>query len=143
MNDLQTKRRNLKIYSIVFLILAAVDVAQLVLNLAVDDTPVDLSNSLVRTVLIVMIAFAAVVALAKAFLGIQGMRQAKGTAVGRAHLTISMIALVLSVIGALLVILAAIQEANLWEIVTNIWDSLISIWLLVSYRKAAKALLNA
>lgn len=143
MKDLQTKRRNLKIYSIVFLILAAVDVAQLVLNLVVDDTLVDMSNSLERTVLIVMIVFAVIVALAKAFLGIQGMRQSKGAAVGRAHLTISMIALVLSVITALLVILASIQTADLWEAVSNICDSLISIWLLVDYRKEAKALLDA
>ena len=103
---MELKKRNLKIYSLLFLVLAIVGVVQLVLaylqgdfNVSAIAQQTGASEQLALIVVIATLAFIAIVILLEAYVAVKGVKQANGTGKGASHITISKIMMVFIIIS--------------------------------------------
>lgn len=141
----ETNQSALFAFSVLFLILAAVSLINLIVPLVNGELSVAYmmqltgsAENIVRIVLIVTIALAVLSILALTYMGIMGLRQSKGLHTGSAHIVIATIILVFLVIALILEAISFFTSpVKDW---IGFFTSLSSVVVTVIYIRAAKAL---
>lgn len=117
MQEREQERKNLRIFSILFLILAAADVVNLIATFALGDWSVsaitqraETTAGLARTSIIVVVTVVALEVLVLLYLGLMGLRQCNGKPVASTHITIAKVALVFLVLALILVAISFFSD---------------------------------
>lgn len=142
-----TPERTLKIYSSVLLVLAAIDIFNLIIGWLAGDFNTSAimgasgaSKTAALAVVLLVVGIAAVVIIMKLYMGFKGISRAKGTGSGRGHITVGKISLFFSVL--LFVIYAISLFTNMKSAGFSGWldmcTPLASCLIAYGYLKAAK-----
>lgn len=135
---MEKAKKNLKIWSVLYIILAIVDAVSIVgAYLSGDLNVSDVSENMQTAVLIIVIGLAVIMALSKLFLGIQGYRQADGKTKGTGHITFAKVVLVLSIITFVATIPGIINEYS-YKKISDLCLNLFSLVVVFDYIKQAK-----
>lgn len=135
---MEKAKKNLKVWSILYIILAIIDVVSIIGAYLSGDLKVsNISENMQTSVLIVVIGLAILMALAKLFLGIQGYRQANDKTKGTGHITFAKIIFVLSIITCVASILDIINGYN-YRKISDLCLNLFSLLVIFDYIKQAK-----
>ena len=135
---MEKAKKNLKVWSILYIILAIVDVVSIIgAYLSGDLKVANISENMQTAVLIIVIGLATLMALAKLFLGIQGYRQANDKTKGTGHITFAKIIFVISIIGCVAYIPDIINGFN-YRKISDLCLNLFSLFVVFDYIKQAK-----
>ena len=131
-----SKQKELKIYGWLMIVLAALDVARMVISAVFSDSSL-LEEPGAKFVLIAMVVVTGIAVLAKLWMGRQALTYAKGVGKGTSHILLAKIGLVIYIVLSL---------AGAYQLFTGDgWDSLVSalasLIVVHSYLRAAKACL--
>ena len=140
----QTPENRLRLYGVLFLILAAVDVVQIVgMFLSGSSTMAAMmaaaggDANIVNLSLKVLAVIFSIVVLLKVFLGVRGIQQSQGKSVGTAHIKLAWVAMVIVGIGFISNVVSLVRGQVDWVACCN---ALASVLILVYYIKEAKAI---
>lgn len=137
---MEKAKKNLKIWSILYIILAIVDVISLVgAYLSGDLKVANVSENMQTAVLVIVVGLAMLMALSKLFLGVQGYRQANGQTKGTGHITFAKIIFVLSIIVCFVSVPDLISAFN-YRKLSDLGLNLFSLFVIFDYMKQAKYL---
>lgn len=138
-------RKNLRIFSILFLVFAAIEAIDLIIFLTGEgiDTAAlaqqaQVSESFARTTAAVVIALGALSTLVLLYLGLMGLRQSKGQTTSSSHITIAkicMVFLVIVLISALVNVVSSPTKDWL-----ELFSSMASVAIGLIYIRSAKNL---
>ena len=135
---MEKAKKNLKIWSVLYIVLAIVDVVSIVGAYIGGDLKIaNASENMQMGALIIVIGLTVLMALSKLFLGIQGYRQANGKTKRTGHITFAKIILVLSIIISIASIFDAINGYNFSQ-TSDLWLDLFSLVVIFDYIKQAK-----
>lgn len=133
----------LKYYSIAFLCLAAFAFLSYLFEFLVGSLSVDalvstlnLSESLAKTVVYIMVVIAALVVICEVYLGAMGLRQANGSGSGSSHIVLATIALVILALGLIVQIVTVFQGNVEWM---TFLRGITSVLVVIGYLQAALA----
>lgn len=138
---MEKAKKNLKIWSELYIILAVLDVISLIgAYLAGQFDVSNIPANMQTGVLVFTIGVCAIMILVKLLLGVQGLRQVNETNKGTGHITIAKIAsffVVLIVIGAVSEIVKVVSTTTITDLCSSIF-SLIVIFEYIKYAKYLK-----
>ena len=135
---MEKAKRNLKIWSTLYIILALVDVVSLIgAYLSGDLKVANVSEKMQTAVLVIVAGLAILMALSKLFLGVQGYRQVNGKTKGTGHITFAKIIFVLSIIACVASIPNMINGFN-YKAISDLCLNLFSALVVFDYMKQAK-----
>lgn len=140
-NEKNTAQMQLKLYGWLFIVLAVLDVAMMVLELVGTGVSALLGELGVGAVIFMVALFALtlVVTLIKFWMGLQGVRYGNGNGKGKSHITFAKIAVWLFVIFVAMGVADVITgSGSIGDVIPDV-VSLILVWF---YMKAAKECLN-
>lgn len=143
---MENSKKTLKIYGILFIFLAILDVGMFALNYFLGDfkekwnmNVVGISENTIQGVTIAFVLVILIIALIKLFLGIRGIQQSNGTYKGKSHITIAKIVIVMSIIS----VIASIPGFKLeTSVIINLLGNIVTISILFDYIKNSKKLMN-
>lgn len=138
----EQERRNLRVFSILFFVLAAIDAADIIiilaggeLNAAQIAEQAQVSESLARASAAVVIGIAILSILILVYLGWMGLRQYSGKTTATSHITIAKICVAFLVIGLIVSVLSIINSpAKDW---IDLCTALAGVCIGMSYIRAA------
>lgn len=134
---MEKDKKILKTYSSLFLILAGINVYNLIYTLVFNMPDISELNISKEVFIAISIGIITIIVLAELFLGIKGLKQAKGKAKGMGHITLAKVAFAFYVIGTIMLVVDFInKKQDVISLLTSIGSALI-IYL---YIKSAKAL---
>ena len=135
---MEKAKKNLKIWSTLYIILAIVDVVSLIgAYLSGDLKVANVSEKMQTAVLVIVVGLAILMALSKLFLGVQGYRQVNGKTKGTGHITFAKIIFVLSIIACVASIPNMINGFN-YKTISDLCLNLFSALVVFDYMKQAK-----
>lgn len=135
---MEKAKKNLKIWSTLYIILGILDLVSLVgAYLSGDLKVTNVPQNLQVGVLVIVIGIALIMAFAKLFLGIQGYRQVNGKTKGTGHIVFAQIIFVLSIILCVASIANVISEFN-YSKISDLCLNLFSLIVVFDYIKQAK-----
>lgn len=135
---MEKAKRNLKLWSTLYIILALVDVVSLIgAYLSGDLKVANVSEKMQTAVLVIVAGLSILMALSKLFLGVQGYRQVNGKTKGTGHITFAKIIFVLSIIACVASIPNMINGFN-YKAFSDLCSNLFSASVAFDYMKQAK-----
>lgn len=138
---MEKAKKNLKIWSELYIILAILDVVSLIgAYLAGQFDVSSIPKNLQTGVLIFVISVCIIMILIKLLLGVQGLRQVNGTNKGTGHITlakVTLIFLVLILIGSVVEVIKAVNTRTITDLSSNLF-SFIVIFEYIKYAKYLK-----
>ncbi|MCH4206723.1 MAG: hypothetical protein LKF79_02495 [Solobacterium sp.] len=144
MKNSESPESRLKVFSILFLFLAAMDIFSLVVSYVAGNFDVTsiaaasgVSTSAAQTSIMIIVGISIVIILCKVFLGIQGIRQSSGKQIGSANSKLAWVAMVLFAICCILSFVEAFKGTAEWTAPLNL---LVSVMILYAYIKDTKTL---
>lgn len=143
--DPNQDKKNLKILSILFLVLAALNVVSVIASYALGELSpaylmekTQVSESLARTSVTVVIVIAALSVLVLAYLGLMGLRQCKGKPTGKSHITLAKICMAFLFINVLSCLLSTINApGDNW---VDLCSSVASVIIGFAYIRLARSI---
>ena len=130
---MEKAKKNLKIWSTLYIILALVDVVSLIgAYLSGDLKVANVSEKIQTAVLVIVVGLAILMALSKLFLGVQGYKQVNGKTKGTGHITFAKIIFVLSIIFCVASIPNMINACS-YKTISDLCLNLFSILVVFDY----------
>ena len=136
-------RKTLKEYSVVLLVLAGLSLIRLVFDFCTIGFDVlalgveGVSESLLKTITIIIFAIAIILLIPEVYVGVKGIKEAKNPTGAKAHITWSLILLILTTIGAISSIID-IFNGYATNKMLEILDMVVDASLLYTYYQTAK-----
>lgn len=141
---MEQSKKNLKIYSWLFIFLGAWDILTLFLNyldgqfnIGKIATTAKISESLAQTGVIIVLVIAIAIALVKFYVGFKGLNQVNGKSKSKGYLTILKVILVFEIIYFVLSIISIFSGKFNWS---DFFGTLATIVIVWDFLKTAKNL---
>lgn len=141
---MERSKKALKATSIILLIFAVLELISIITLVAMGENAPSVKGysfdaHTVDILIGVVITFVAISLLINLFLGIKGLRVAKGLGKGKGHITLATILIVLYIISIVVGIIGAIASTHNWF---GVIVEIVSLIILVIYRTSAKTIAN-
>lgn len=135
---MEKAKKNLKIWSTLYIILAIIDVVSFIGAYLGGELKVEnVSEKMQTAVLVIVVVLVILMALSKLFLGVQGYRQVNGKTKGTGHITFAKIIFVLSIIACVASVPNMINGFN-YKAISDLCLNLFSALVVFDYMKQAK-----
>ena len=138
---MEQSKRNLKIFSCLFIVFALTDAVTFIIDwfngkLKIENFTGSTTEEIAKVTLIAVIIIAVVAVLVKLYLGIKGIRQAQGKTKGKANVTIAKIIFICLIILFVLAIVAVIKNTGNYYDLINYAVNMLIMYYYIKYVNA-------
>ncbi len=138
---MESTKKNLKIMSILVLILALFSLVRVAVEIfTADYSSVDATKEMIMVAQIVTAVLSIIILIPQIYVGVKGFKVAKNPDSSRGHIVWATILLVLSLIAIIITVVQGIQDKNFKDKFASLGDAFVDIAILSSYISFAKQL---
>jgi hypothetical protein len=138
------KAKELFIFGVVILAIAAVDLISFIVELCTLDFSIyaneeKLAQTVLKVVTIVCLVISAVSILVSVYLGVKGITESKKPSGGKLHITIAKIIAIFNVVLAVFAAIVLFNSKDLFGDILTLLITIVDVIFMFSYVNAAKA----